>query len=129
MKTKAKFFKIRQNNSGGKFKAPAVHVVIEAANVDDACELANRHFTMCGDSGLYAEFDNCGCCTCCGHRWTRPWSDKPDNATEVLDDVKRNGLTYMGMTSTALITASGDIIIADTSEKLQTICNYLLQKC
>jgi hypothetical protein len=61
----AMFYHFSQNNSGGSFnfdekRGLTHHVVIEAANADEA----NRK----GESlGMY--FDGAGDCPCCGDRW------------------------------------------------------------
>lgn len=58
-----KFFRYRQNNSGGRFyinDAVNVHVIIEAEDVAEANSKAE-------DIGLY--FDGAGDCPCCGPRW------------------------------------------------------------
>lgn len=53
-----KWFEFRQNNTGGYFKGPAVHVFIEA--MDEVGAQARANFL-----GL----DNAGSCSCCGDRW------------------------------------------------------------
>jgi hypothetical protein len=58
-----------QNNSGGRFSGPALYVIVEAANGDEANYLAV-------DNGVY--FDGCNegmDCSCCGDRWSRQWRD------------------------------------------------------
>lgn len=60
-----KFFTYSQNNSLGKFKAPALFVIVEAANADDANKRAV-------DAGLYFDgVDDGFDCDCCGDRWSR----------------------------------------------------------
>ncbi|MGL5005024.1 MAG: DUF7296 family protein [Casimicrobium sp.] len=121
------FFEIRQNNSGGSFDAPAVHVIIAAPSKDEACKRTSPHFSLCGDSGRYAEYDDCGCCPCCGHRWSEPWDDKPEEPAKLVEEIRKNGLKYMGATATALIKADGSIIIGETTECLDAICGYITQ--
>lgn len=121
------FFQIRQNNSGGSFDAPAAHVIIEASSKEEACKRTSPHFSLCGDSGRYAEYDECGCCPCCGHRWSEPWNDKPENPTKLVAEIRSNGLKYMRATATALIKADGSIVIGDTPERLEEICGYITQ--
>jgi hypothetical protein len=121
------FFEIRQNNSGGHFDGPAVHVITEAPDKETACKRTEPHFALCGDSGLYAEYDSCGCCPCCGHRWSEPWDDEPEDPKKLVVEIRKNGLTYMGGVATALIKADGSIVIGNTSERLEEICGYILQ--
>lgn len=125
--TGSAFFEIRQNNSGGSFDKPAVHVIIEAPDKETACKRTQPHFTMCGDSGRYADYDDCGCCPCCGHRWSEPWTDKPEDPQELIADIRKNGLEYMGEVATALIKADGTIVIGNTPESLEAICGYITQ--
>lgn len=119
------FFRIAQNNSGGSFDGPAACVIIEAPDKETACKRTQPHFTLCGDSGLYADYDSCGCCPCCGHRWLEPWDDEPEKPTKLAEEIHRNGLSYMGSVATALIKADGSIVIGDTSERLESICDYI----
>ena len=104
------FYELRQNNSGGSFHAPATSLIIEADSVDQANALAERHITLCGDSGTYAEYDTCGCCPCCGHRWNRvsEW-DKVEKL--------QGGDTYFRNPHYALIRADGSLLVGDTPEK------------
>lgn len=65
------FFDYDQNNSGGGFDFDAkagisTHVIIEAADADEANEAARR-------IGLY--FDGYGDCECCGNRWYEAYGD------------------------------------------------------
>jgi len=122
----ATFIQFRQNNSGGSFHKPSVNVYIEAASVDDACKMTEPHFSVCGDSGRYADYDDCGCCPCCGHRWSKPWSDGSDTAEEIIKDIDKDGLLYMRSVSTSLIKADGSIIIGNTEKKLREIKKYIL---
>ena len=64
-----KFYTFDQNNSGGGFGKPAIHVIIEALNYEDANSRAE-------DIGLY--FDGVASgndCECCGDRWSSQWRD------------------------------------------------------
>lgn len=112
-------YALRQNNSGGSFHGPAAMVLIEANSADNALELAKMHIDFCGDSGRYADYDNCGCCPCCGHRWS-----------EYLDDVSDDYFIgpefkeYMGTIHLALIKSNGELLIGDTDENFQTIRNF-----
>lgn len=65
-----KFFEYHQNNSGGFFKSPAVHVIVEA-------HTANEADTRAVELGLY--FDGSGDCSCCGNRWYRSYRDGSDS--------------------------------------------------
>lgn len=67
-----KWFHYSQNNSGGEFKGPANHVLIEAESASDADRRAV-------DIGLY--FDGCDAgldCSCCGDRWHTAYGDGDD---------------------------------------------------
>lgn len=61
----------RQNNSGGRFRKPAVNVYVEALNSSHAD-------TRAEELGLY--FDGSGDCSCCGSRWST--ADEHDSTTE-----------------------------------------------
>lgn len=125
MKTKRSFFSIRQNNSRGKLRKPAVFIIVEASTNKEACDLAEQHISFCEDSGRYADYDNCGCCPCCGHRWTVPWEDKPENPKVLVELIRNNGLIYMGQTFAALIKADGSIVIGSSVENFEDICFYI----
>lgn len=118
-----KYFTYRQNNSGGSWKGPAVNVIVEADTLAEANERVGQHITLCGDSGLYAEYDSCGCCPCCGHRWSEPWDDKPESGADAADG--NMTLNYMGAACTALIKADGEMIVGDTQERLDAIGQIL----
>lgn len=120
-----KFYSFRQNNSGGSFHGPAVNVLIEASSLEEACSRTEPHFTLCGGSGLYAEYDNCGCCPCCGHRWTAPWSDEPEEFSSMESWIKERGLEYMGKTATALVKEDGSLILGDSIDNLLQILEYI----
>lgn len=57
------FFNYRQNNSGGSFADPAIHVYIEAENPAEADYIAVNHGVYF--NGVEKEMD----CDCCGDRW------------------------------------------------------------
>ena len=59
------FYTFRQNNSGGWFDAPAIALVIEADNADEANDIAQK------DHGVYFDDDYDIDCECCGNRWYR----------------------------------------------------------
>jgi hypothetical protein len=71
------FYTFHQVNSGGRFRDPAIYVVIEASSAEEANELAIER------AGLY--FDgvrNGRDCGCCGDRWYRQ-EELFDEATEL----------------------------------------------
>ena len=119
-----KYFTYIQNNSGGKWKPPAVNIVVEADTLAEANNLVGHYITLCGDSGTYAEYDTCGCCPCCGHRWTEPCSDEPESGVDAADG--NMVLKSMSYTCTALIKSCGEIIIGDNQENLDAIINILI---
>lgn len=119
------FFLFRQNNSGGRFQEPAVEVFVEAETLDEACESTKSHFTLCVDTGMYADYDNCGCCPCCGHRWDKPYSEDPLNKESIEFHLANFKVSYMGSTQVALITKDGLIFIGDSESKLSTIKKYM----
>lgn len=69
------FFTFSQNNSGGFFTGPAKYVIIEALDMSEADDIAERN-------DLY--FNGCESgwdCSCCGDRWGRAWgngTEKPE---------------------------------------------------
>ena len=81
------FFDYAQNNSGGSYTynhnaGISEHVIIEAANVDEANRRAE-------DIGLY--FDGCESgydCECCGDRWYQQYSDRNATDTPMVHGVK-----------------------------------------
>lgn len=119
------FFTYDQNNSGGGFAAPAVYVIVEADTLAQANERIAPHVTLCGDSGRYADYDDCGCCPCCGHRWSEPCSDEPDSVERLIQIA--SGATYMRSTKTALIKADGTLTTSATPEGHQEIKDYLTE--
>ena len=63
------FYEYNQNNSGGSFTGPAMYVLVEANNADEANYRAEQN-------GLY--FNGCDAgldCDCCGDRWYSAWRD------------------------------------------------------
>lgn len=119
------FFKFRQNNSGGSFTGPAVNVLVEAGTKPEAIARTEPHFTICGDSGLYAEYDYCGCCPCCGHRWSEPWGDEPIGLEELDGILKQEEIHYMRGVRLALVKEDGSLLIGDNATKLQAIKDYI----
>jgi hypothetical protein len=67
------FFTYRQNNSGGHFLPPALYVIIEARNWQEADEIALDHIYFNGcDDGID--------CPCCGDRWNGQWKGEVGDA-------------------------------------------------
>ena len=120
------FYNFSQNNSGGHFEAPAINVLVEAGSLDVACTRIAPHVTLCGDSGLYADYDVCGCCPCCGHRWTKPWNDEPE-IRKRLEYLFAQNLEWLGGINLAVVKADGTLIVADTREKLDELKHYVLE--
>lgn len=110
----------------GRFRPPAVNVYIEAPDLKTACSRTEPHFRVCKESGFYADYDSCGCCPCCGHRWSKPYNENPEEASEITDSIKRDGLKYFDFVATALIKENGSIVIGDTEDKLDNIIEYIL---
>jgi len=68
------FYHYSQNNSGGSFTSPAIHVIIEAKSAreaNDKAESIGLYF-----NGVFEGFD----CDCCGDRWSTAYDgdEKPD---------------------------------------------------
>lgn len=118
------FFTLRQNNSGGHFHKPAVYIYVEADTKDKAIELVSNHIELCGDSGTYAEYDDCGCCPCCGHRWSEPWEDAPQPKGSVVAKYSYS-MTYSDSPNHALVRADGTLVVGDTREAYELIANYV----
>lgn len=118
-------FVFNQNNSGGYFSDPSRNVIVEADSLDEAIKKSEPHFTLCGGSGRYADYDDCGCCPCCGHRWSLPWNDKPEEIEELVERIQRDGTENMRCVSTSLVKSDGSILIADTDKKLKEIVEYI----
>lgn len=57
------FFVYRQNNSGGGYELPAMHVIVEADSVKEANEIAQKN-------GVDPDAPYC---ECCGRRWYLMW--------------------------------------------------------
>lgn len=66
------FYTFDQNNSGGFFTDPAISLIVEADNADEANDIAEEH-------GVYFDDDYDIDCDCCGTRWYRV---SEHNATE-----------------------------------------------
>jgi len=70
------FYTFSQVNTGGRFRGPAIYVIIEASSAEEANELAIER------AGLYFYGVWYGLdCGCCGDRWYR--KDNDDEATEL----------------------------------------------
>lgn len=74
------FYQFDQNNSGGSFSDPAIHVFVEADSAEEANSQAQLH-------GL--SFDMSDSCECCGPRWSEvsEWS-RVELETDCLMDLK-----------------------------------------
>lgn len=125
-----KLVEFRQNNSGGRFRKPSVYVFVEADSIKKGIELSSKYFSVCEDSGRYADYDNCGCCPCCGHRWPTP--DLIDSK-EFLETISFNEQYNMevsykrhGDIAYSLIKSDGSIFIVDNEEKKEEFLNYIL---
>lgn len=73
-----KFYTYRQNNSGGFFHAPAITVILEAFDYEDANRRAR-------EADLY--FNGCDSrrdCSCCGDRWYAIDSDDEGDETPLI---------------------------------------------
>ena len=127
---KKPFYIFKQNNSGGQWEPPAAYLIVEADDFNQAKQYASNHITFCGESGLYAEYDNCGCCPCCGHRWNAEYHNNPHSREEALEAIKsykgKLEVICMGSTTAALIKPDGSLLVGDNEEKLQKIVNYLV---
>lgn len=76
------FFTFRQNNSFGVHKPPAIYVIVEANDYNDANDRAeNKGLDF---SGFYD-------CPCCGNRWSRLWSyDEGNEVPSVYNEPLTN---------------------------------------
>lgn len=68
-KTQYKFFHFHQNNSGGRFREPAINLVIEAVNVSEAKTIAET------EGAYFNGVDDGIDCECCGDRWGLPYDE------------------------------------------------------
>lgn len=79
------WYVFRQNNSAGFFKLPAIHVIIEADNHEQACSIAESNGLYF--NGVSHNID----CSCCGDRWSRVFNDDGYNTSdEALDNEVSN---------------------------------------
>lgn len=77
-----KFFHFHQNNSFGRWKGPAINLVVRAANAEEAnakAEEAGAYFDGVGDG--------VNDCECCGNRWHRVEEYDADDKPRVYTDV------------------------------------------
>ena len=72
------FYRFRQNNSGGHFNKPALHVFVEATSEDEARELFVKI------DGCYFDPDYKRDCSCCFNRWDSYISDEYANGYELM---------------------------------------------
>ena len=61
------FYNFRQNNSGGRWRDPAIEVIVEA---DD-----EAHADFIAEQYCEVYFDGSGDCRCCGNRWSSHHND------------------------------------------------------
>lgn len=79
------FFEYRQNNSGGRFTGPAIHIFIEAKDVGEA---NNIFLTL---DGCYFDPEFARDCDCCGNRWNEPWDEQGySNIYEVFKAIDKD---------------------------------------
>lgn len=84
--TKTKFYYFRQCNSGGKFTEPAVAVVIEAEDAEDANRRARSQGLLLDEVGP----DDC---SHCGSRWDSITEDETFDMIE-FDETPEPTSTY-----------------------------------
>lgn len=75
------FYIYDQNNSGGFWSEPALHVIIEA----DSPEEADHNALF---AGVYFDDTYSIDCGCCGTRWTRQ-SDWSETCTDIDEAIKK----------------------------------------
>lgn len=115
-----KYYRIYQNNSGGYLKEPARMILVEAPDWKSMQRSIKEYVTFCGE-----EYDWCGCCSCCGHRWDEPWSRdgySPESILQELNSPYNN--TAEKIPSFLLIYADGNDLLGDTPEKVEEIRAY-----
>ncbi len=112
-----------QNNSGGSFYAPAVNLLIEAETAESAIKLAESQITFCGSSGRYADYDDCGCCPCCGHRWEMITEDDraEGDSWQLINLKEPKEMMRWGMPSYAFLDKDGLLVVGDTEAKFDLI--------
>jgi len=80
------FFTFRQNNSGGFFTGPAINVIVEADDHEQANNIAE-------ENGVY--FRGCSTgqdCNCCGDRWSSAWQTDGTEEPEIWGNVVENSM-------------------------------------
>ena len=87
------FFVFHQNNSYGKFKGPALNIIVEAGTPAEANSKA------LSVDGYYLDEDYQIDCSCCGTRWSEIYEgfDQPDGYTvfATLDEaIEKCGRSY-----------------------------------
>jgi len=125
-------FLVRQNNSGGHFRPPAVFVFIEADSPEQAMIAAAPFIDFCEDSGMYAAYDSCGCCPCCGHRWDTidDWNEVDQDAAayyfgKECFSLSEDMTTYMNAVALALVTPKNGLLVGNTPETAKEIADYV----
>lgn len=116
-------FHFSQNNSGGKFNDPAKNIIVEADNLESAIQ--KLPIDLCSDDGTYAAYDTCGCCPCCGHRWTKPWDEKGSSPKSLIEQIKSDAMWEERVNNTLLIKESGESILSNTIENKSAIISYI----
>lgn len=58
------WYSFRQNSNNGFFIGPAIYFIVEAENIEKACQIAQEY-------GLYWHLEAHDC-SCCGLRWDEP---------------------------------------------------------
>ena len=111
------FMVFRQNNSRGIFHPPARFIYVEANDKETGLERVKEFIQVC-EGG----FDDCSCCSCCGHRWD-PFSPLV-NGKDIEHPVQR--ISHGDTPPIALVKAEGgELIIGKTREDRTKIYNYL----
>lgn len=84
-----KFYTFSQNNSGGSFSKPAIFLIVEASNSDEAANIAMNHGVYF--NGVDGEMD----CECCGDRWydSPDVSDTPSIYGKTPEEYMKNSIT------------------------------------
>lgn len=98
------FYHYRQNNSGGRFTAPAVNVYVEADNVGEA------NYLFQTIDGCYFDPDYERDCECCGTRWNEPYDEKGlSNIYEVYKEIDHDNTLQSSWGSLKELTNSGKV--------------------
>jgi len=87
----SKYYRYRQNNSGGAFEGPAIDVFVEADTPEEADEIAQT-------KGIYFDPEYRIDCDCCGNRWSNAmewdaYAEVPEPSTYALSNLLYDGYT------------------------------------